>query len=120
MDIITRVDRVGFHAVGGRFQSAPKFVVAFSGRTPVAIIEVVVLCLYVSFILFNSVRTADKNGGIGDGVSDGSGKGASDHRMEQLGFIGSGCLMHFNLIGVVIMQIRMLVVIILLLACDMA
>lgn len=65
MDIIIRVNRVSFHSIGGRFQAAPKFVVAFSGRTPVAIIEIVVLCLYVSFILFDCVRSADKNGGIG-------------------------------------------------------
>ena len=120
MDIVVLVNRVGLHSLGGRFQSSPKFVVAFSYGTPVSIIEIVTFCLYITFISVGFVRSTDKNRGIGDGVSDSPGQSASDYRMEQLVFIGRGCLMNFSLVGVVIMQVRMFVVIVLMFVCNVA
>jgi len=120
MYIIILVNCVGLHSIGGGFQSTPKFVVAFSCWTPVSIIKIVTLCLCITFASVSIVRSTDKNSRIGDGVSDSPGQSASDYRMEQLVFIGKGCLMYFNLVGVVIMQICVLVVIILMCICNIA
>lgn len=116
MYIISLVNRISLHSLGSRLQSTPKFVIAFSYWTPVSIIEIIALLLYVTFISVNIVRSSDKNRGIGDGVSDSSGQGTPNYRMEQLVFICARCLMYFNLVGVVIMQICMFVIIIMMFA----
>ena len=71
--IIVLVNRVALHSLGGWFQSTPKFIVAFSYRTPVSIIEIATLCLYIRFTSFHLVCSTDENRGVGYGVSDGSG-----------------------------------------------
>ncbi len=64
MYIIILVNRVSFHSIGSRLQSTPKLVVAFSYRTPVSIIEIVALLLYVTFISVNIVRSSNKGTGL--------------------------------------------------------
>ena len=43
MYIIILVNCIGLHSIGGRLQSTPKLIVAFSYWTPVSIIEIVTL-----------------------------------------------------------------------------